>query len=50
MDEARLLEGVLRGVLGGRRKRGRRASRYLTGPSLALASVFRGWGVWAAAC
>ena len=36
MDEARLLEGVLRGVLGGRRKRGRRASRYLTGPSLSL--------------
>ncbi len=36
MDEARLLEGVLRGVLGGRRKRGRRASRYLTEPSLGL--------------
>ena len=34
MDEAKLLEGVLRGVLGGRRKRGRRATRYLTGPSL----------------
>jgi uncharacterized membrane protein YebE (DUF533 family) len=35
MDEAKLLEGVLRGVLGGgRRKRGRRAMRYLTGPSL----------------
>jgi uncharacterized membrane protein YebE (DUF533 family) len=36
MDEAKLLEGVLRGVLGGRRKRGRRTSRYLTGPSLGL--------------
>lgn len=36
MDEAKLLEGVLRGVLGGRRKRGRRASRYLTGPSLGV--------------
>src|SRR5688572_28267762 len=37
MDEAKLLEGVLRGVLGGgRRKRGRRASRYLTGPGLGL--------------
>jgi uncharacterized membrane protein YebE (DUF533 family) len=35
MDEAKLLEGVLRGVLGGgRRKRGRRTMRYLTGPSL----------------
>jgi uncharacterized membrane protein YebE (DUF533 family) len=35
MDEAKLLEGVLRGVLGGRRrKRGRKAMRYLTGPSL----------------
>jgi uncharacterized membrane protein YebE (DUF533 family) len=35
MDEARLLQGVLRGVLGGRRrKRGRKAMRYLTGPSL----------------
>ena len=34
MDEAKLLEGVLRGVLGGRRKRSRRATRYLTGPSL----------------
>src|SRR5687767_14575462 len=36
MDEAKLLEGVLRGVLGGRRKRGRRTSRYLTGPGLGL--------------
>ena len=35
MDEAMLFEGVLRGVLGGRRKRGRRASRYLTGRALA---------------
>jgi uncharacterized membrane protein YebE (DUF533 family) len=35
MDEAKLLEGVLRGVLGGgRRKRGRKAMRYLTGPGL----------------
>ena len=34
MDEAKLLEGVLRGVLGGRRKRGRRAARYLAGPRL----------------
>ena len=34
MAEAKLLEGVLRGVLGGRRKRSRRATRYLTGPSL----------------
>ena len=34
MDEAKLLEGVLRGVLGGRRKRGRRATRYLAGPRL----------------
>jgi uncharacterized membrane protein YebE (DUF533 family) len=35
MDEAKLLEGVLRGVLGGRRrKRGRKTMRYLTGPSL----------------
>jgi len=35
MDEAKLLEGVLRGVLGGgRRKRSRRTMRYLTGPSL----------------
>ncbi len=33
MDEARLLEGVLRGVLGGRRKRGRRTLQYLTGGS-----------------
>jgi uncharacterized membrane protein YebE (DUF533 family) len=36
MDEAKLLEGVLRGVLGGKRKRGRRASRYLTGSSLGV--------------
>lgn len=34
MDEAKLLEGVLRGVLGGRRKRGRRAMRYLAGPRM----------------
>ena len=31
MDEAKLLEGVLRGVLGGRRKRSRRATRYPPG-------------------
>jgi uncharacterized membrane protein YebE (DUF533 family) len=31
MDEHMLLDGVLRGVLGGRRKRSRKALRYLTG-------------------
>ena len=32
MDESMLIDGVLRSVLGGRRKRSRRAERYLGGP------------------
>jgi uncharacterized membrane protein YebE (DUF533 family) len=32
LDESRLLDGVLRSVLGGRRKRSRRAKRYLSAP------------------
>jgi uncharacterized membrane protein YebE (DUF533 family) len=32
MDESMLLDGVLRSVLGGRRRRSRRAMRYLGGP------------------
>jgi uncharacterized membrane protein YebE (DUF533 family) len=38
MDEAQLINGVLRSVLGGRRKRSKRALRYLSGP--------RGGSIW----
>lgn len=53
MDEARLLEGVLRGVLGGRRKRGRRTLNYLTGgggsllgnPPVLMTAAGLAWGL-----
>src|SRR5690349_4742046 len=54
MDEARLLEGVLRGVLGGRRKRGRRTLSYLTGsrggsllanPQVLMTAAGLAWGL-----
>jgi uncharacterized membrane protein YebE (DUF533 family) len=54
MDEARLLEGVLRGVLGGRRKRGDRTLHYLTGsrggslltsPQVLMTAAGLAWGL-----
>ena len=54
MDEARLLEGVLRGVLGGSRKHGQRALRYLTGspggslltnPQVLMTAAGLAWGL-----
>src|SRR5262245_48989380 len=55
MDEARLLEGVLRGVLGGgRRRRGRRTLQYLTGsragsflsnPQVLMTAAGLAWGL-----
>jgi uncharacterized membrane protein YebE (DUF533 family) len=54
MDEHMLLEGVLRGVLGGRRKRSRKALRYLTGrrgsslvtPNTLLTAAGVAWGIF----
>lgn len=54
MDEHMLLEGVLRGVLGGRRKRSRKALRYLTGrrggsfvtPNTLLTAAGMAWGIF----
>ena len=54
MDEARLLQGVLRGVLGGSRKPGHRTLRYLTGsrggslltnPQVLLTAAGLAWGL-----
>lgn len=53
MDEARLLQTVLRGVLGGRRKRGDRTMRHLVGatsglwsnPQVLLAAAGLAWGL-----
>jgi uncharacterized membrane protein YebE (DUF533 family) len=54
MDESFLFNGVLRSVLGGRRKSGRRALRYLTGgsgsfwtnPTTLLTAAGVAWGVY----
>jgi len=54
MDEHMLLEGVLRGVLGGRGKRSRKALRYLTGrrggsfvtPNTLLTAAGVAWGIF----
>ena len=54
MDEHMLLEGVLRGVLGGRGKRSRKALRYLTGrrggsfvtPNALLTAAGVAWGIF----
>jgi uncharacterized membrane protein YebE (DUF533 family) len=54
MDEYMLLEGVLRGVLGGRGKRSRGALRYLTGrrtgslvtPNTLLTAAGVAWGIF----
>ena len=54
MDEARLLEGVLRSVLGGGRKRGRRTLHYLSGsrggslfgnPQVLMTAAGLAWGL-----
>jgi uncharacterized membrane protein YebE (DUF533 family) len=54
MDEARLLEGVLQGILGGRRKRGHRTLHYLTGsrggsllsnPQVLMTAAGLAWGL-----
>ena len=53
MDESKLLQTVLKGVLGGRRKRGRRAMRHLVGstsglwsnPQLLLTAAGLAWGL-----
>ena len=54
MDEARLLEGILRGVLGGGRKRGHRTLNYLTGsgggslltnPQVLMTAAGLAWGL-----
>jgi len=54
VDEARLLEGILRGVLGGGRKRGHRTINYLTGsrggslltnPQVLMAAAGLAWGL-----
>jgi uncharacterized membrane protein YebE (DUF533 family) len=55
MDESMLLNGVLRAVLGGRRRRSRRAMNYLTGggrgsfwtnPSTLLTAAGMAWGIF----
>jgi len=54
MDEHMLLEGVLRGVFGGRGKRSRKALRYLTGrrggsfvtPNTLLTAAGVAWGIF----
>jgi uncharacterized membrane protein YebE (DUF533 family) len=55
MDESRLLQGVLGSVLGGRRKKGKRALRYLsrgvgssllTNPTVLLTAAGLAWGVY----
>ena len=54
MDESMLFNGVLRSVLGGRRRRGRRALRYLTGnsgsfwtnPTTLLTAAGVAWGIY----
>ena len=55
IDPADLVDGVLRGVLGGRRKRSRRALRYLTGgrgrglmsnPNALLTMAGVAWGIF----
>jgi uncharacterized membrane protein YebE (DUF533 family) len=55
MDESLLLSGVLRSVLGGRRRRSRRALNYLTGggrgafwtnPSTLLTAAGVAWGIY----
>ena len=49
MDEHMLLEGVLRGVLGGRGKRSRKALRYLTsrrGGSFVTPNTLLKFWVW----
>lgn len=53
MDEAKLLQTVLKGVLGGRRKSGRRAMRHLVGstsglwsnPQVLLTAAGLAWGL-----
>jgi uncharacterized membrane protein YebE (DUF533 family) len=53
MDEAKLLQSVLSGVLGGRRKRGRRTMRHLVGstsglwsnPTVLLTAAGLAWGL-----
>ena len=53
MDESKLLQTVLKGVLGGRRKRGRRAMRHLVGstsglwsnPQVLLTAAGLAWGL-----
>lgn len=54
MDESLLINGVLRSVLGGRRRRSRRALRYLTGgrgslwsnPTMLLTAAGVAWGIF----
>jgi uncharacterized membrane protein YebE (DUF533 family) len=55
MDESMLINGVLRSVLGGRRKKSRRALRYLTGgrgsslwanPTVLLTAAGVAWGIY----
>jgi len=57
MDEAKLLDGVLRSVLGGRRRRSRRALRYLgrpmgiggsllANPTVLLTAAGVAWGIF----
>jgi uncharacterized membrane protein YebE (DUF533 family) len=55
MDESLLLNGVLRSVLGGRRRRSRRALNYLTGggrgsfwtnPATLLTAAGMAWGIY----
>src|SRR5262245_42168899 len=54
MDESILFNGVLRSVLGGRRRSGRRALRYLTGgagsllsnPTTLLTAAGVAWGIY----
>jgi uncharacterized membrane protein YebE (DUF533 family) len=54
MDESMLFNGVLRSVLGGRRRSGRRALRYLTGhsgslwtnPTTLLTAAGVAWGIY----
>jgi uncharacterized membrane protein YebE (DUF533 family) len=55
MDESMLLDGVLRSVLGGRRRRSRRALGYLTGggrgsfwtnPTTLLTAAGMAWGIF----
>jgi len=54
MDESRLINGVLRSVLGGRRRRSRRALSFLTGsrssiwsnPTVLLTAAGVAWGIF----